>query len=172
MIRFSLCCRRSHKFEGWFAGNEDYEKQQAAGLIACPVCGSARVSKTLMMPNLMTKNAKQSEIKVEGARERQAGSASAAAAGGREEALQKLLVLQKMQKRKLEVLHKLQNLARKMRENAENVGDKFAEEARKIHFGESEKRSVYGTAKAEDIRALREDGVDVAALPRLPEDNH
>lgn len=168
MIRFSLCCRRSHKFEGWFAGNEDYEKQQAAGLIACPVCGSARVSKTLMMPNLMTKNAKQNEIKAEGA----PAQADSAAAGGREAALQKLLVLQKMQKRKLEVLHKLQNLARKMRENAENVGDKFAEEARKIHFGESEKRSVYGTAKAEDIRALREDGVDVAALPRLPEDNH
>lgn len=155
MIRFSLYCKREHKFEGWFANNEDYEKQKKAGLILCPACGSGQIGKSLMAPHIAAKS-----------------DAGAGLPAGRQEALQKMLLLQKMQKRKLEVLHKLQDLARKMRENAENVGSNFAEEARKIHFGETKKRAIYGETGAKEAQALLEEGIAVLPLPRLPEDGN
>lgn len=195
MIRFSLRCKNEHSFEGWFAGNEDYEKQKRTGLILCPVCNTSAVGKSLMLPNIATARAKaerrgqREKHELQGERgNRAANSAFSASASGsetgggdvsalpcpksREEALQKLLVLQKMQRRKLEVLHKLQDLARKMRENAENVGERFPEEARKIHFGEGKKRAIYGRAEAKEAQALLEDGIDILPLPRLPEDGN
>ncbi len=63
-------------------------------------------------------------------------------------------------------------LARKMRENADYVGDKFAEEARKIHFGETEQRGIYGEATFEEVNALVDEGVDLLPLPPLPEDRN
>ncbi|KAA6205506.1 MAG: DUF1178 family protein [Candidatus Tokpelaia sp.] len=170
MIRFSLYCKREHKFEGWFGSNEDYEKQKNAGLILCPACGSAVIGKGLMAPHISAAHNRDSLRPGAGREVEESNSAPALAE--RTEVLQQLLVLQKMHRRKLEVLHKLQTLARKMRENAENVGEKFAEEARKIHFGEAEKRSIYGRAGAEDIHALQEEGIDVMHLPPLPEDNN
>lgn len=63
-------------------------------------------------------------------------------------------------------------LAEKVRENAENVGDKFAEEARKIHFGETEARGIYGQATPDEARSLAEDGVAFMPLPVFPEDRN
>jgi len=165
MIRFSLYCKREHRFEGWFGSNEDYEKQKNAGLVLCPVCGSSMIGKGLMAPHIAASSARRDAPLAAGGKE-------AGAPAGREEVLQKLLVLQKMHRRKLDVLHKLQALARKRRKNAENVGEKFAEEARKIHFGESADRAIYGRAGAKEVQALREDGIEVLPLPHLPEDNN
>ncbi|PZO76640.1 MAG: DUF1178 domain-containing protein [Mesorhizobium amorphae] len=54
MIRFSLCCERGHGFEGWFRDNGDFDAQSARGLVECPVCGNAKVSKALMAPAVST----------------------------------------------------------------------------------------------------------------------
>ncbi|MBC2883790.1 DUF1178 family protein [Ochrobactrum sp. CM-21-5] len=70
------------------------------------------------------------------------------------------------------VLEEMRELSRKVRENADYVGDKFAEEARKIHFGETETRGIYGEASHEDVSSLLEDGVDVMPLPVFPEDQN
>lgn len=67
-------------------------------------------------------------------------------------------------------LEQIKALARKVRENAEYVGDRFAEEARKIHFGETETRGIYGEATPDEARSLIEDGVEFLPLPTLPED--
>ena len=56
--------------------------------------------------------------------------------------------------------------------NSEDVGDRFAEEARRIHFDETEKRSIRGQATADEAKALREDGVPFAPLPVLPDDHN
>jgi hypothetical protein len=66
----------------------------------------------------------------------------------------------------------MRDLSRKVRDNADYVGDKFAEEARKIHFGETEQRGIYGEASREDVHSLLEDGVDVMPLPVFPEDQN
>jgi hypothetical protein len=66
----------------------------------------------------------------------------------------------------------LKALSKKMRENADYVGDKFAEEARKIHFGEADARSIYGEATSDEARGLVEDGVDFMPIPVFPEDRN
>ncbi|MCB1424540.1 MAG: DUF1178 family protein [Zhengella sp.] len=54
MIRFSLACGQGHAFDGWFRSNEDFEQQNGRGLVSCPACGSASVSKALMAPAVST----------------------------------------------------------------------------------------------------------------------
>ena len=60
-------------------------------------------------------------------------------------------------------------LRKYVQENADYVGPKFAEEARKIHYGESQERHIYGEATAQEARELVEEGVDVAPLPSDPD---
>ncbi|ASV86184.1 DUF1178 family protein [Ochrobactrum quorumnocens] len=71
-----------------------------------------------------------------------------------------------------QVLEQMRELSRTVRENADYVGDQFAEEARKIHFGETEVRGIYGEASKEEVHSLIEDGVDVMPLPVFPEDKN
>ena len=71
-----------------------------------------------------------------------------------------------------EALAQLKALSEKIRENSDYVGDKFAEEARKIHFGETEARGIYGEATPEEAKSLVDDGVDFMPLPVFPEDRN
>ena len=69
-------------------------------------------------------------------------------------------------------LAQLKELSKKVRENADYVGDRFAEEARKIHFGETEARGIYGEATSEEAASLLEDGVEFMPLPLFPEEQN
>lgn len=71
-----------------------------------------------------------------------------------------------------QMLAQLKEMAKKVRENADYVGDKFAEEARKIHFGETDPRGIYGEASPDEVKGLLDDGVDFMPLPELPEDRN
>lgn len=141
MIRFSLHCDHGHEFEGWFRDNADFDRQSERKLVACPVCNSAQVQKSLMAPAVSTSRSKE----------------------------QVAIAVSEAQKQMLE---QMRELSRKVRENADYVGDQFAEEARKIHFGETEARGIYGEASKEDVHSLIEDGVDVMPLPVFPEDKN
>ncbi|HSB58272.1 MAG TPA: DUF1178 family protein [Methyloceanibacter sp.] len=66
----------------------------------------------------------------------------------------------------------LKNLRAQLKENAEHVGPAFAEEARKMHYGEAEARSIYGEATREEASALKEEGIPAVPLPLLPEDHN
>jgi hypothetical protein len=70
------------------------------------------------------------------------------------------------------VLTQLKELAEKVKREADDVGDKFAEEARKIHFGETEARGIYGQATPDEARALIEDGVEFMPIPIFPDDRN
>lgn len=70
------------------------------------------------------------------------------------------------------VMKQLREMTEKVKENADYVGDQFASEARKIHFGETEQRGIYGEATAEDAKGLIEDGVSFVPLPKLPDDQN
>jgi hypothetical protein len=71
-----------------------------------------------------------------------------------------------------QAMAQLKALSEKMRENADYVGEKFAEEARKIHFGETEARGIYGEASAEEVHGLVEDGVEIMPIPVFPDDHN
>lgn len=141
MIHFNLICEHDHEFEGWFGNTADFEKQNTASFIACPVCGSTKVTKALMAPSVSTSRKKRDV---------------AVAAGSKQK----------------EIMRKMQELAREVRATSENVGDRFAEEARKIHFGESDPRGIYGKASGEEVKDLIDDGVGVMPLPDLPEEQN
>ncbi|RUX29018.1 DUF1178 family protein [Mesorhizobium sp. M7A.F.Ca.US.011.01.1.1] len=71
-----------------------------------------------------------------------------------------------------QALAQLKAMAEKVRENADYVGDKFAEEARKIHFGESDPRGIYGEATLDEAKSLAEDGVEFMPIPVFPDDRN
>lgn len=147
MIRYDLQCSKGHAFDGWFRDSTAYDRQAAAGLVACTVCGSTSVEKQLMAPGIPAKSNRRND-------------ARQPMAAGLGDAQQN------------EMMTMLRELRRKVEANAENVGDRFAEEARKIHYSEAERRGIYGEATADDARALIEEGIEVHPLPRLPEDRN
>src|SRR3954470_10648179 len=146
MIRYDLICDDGHRFDGWFSSSDAYEEQARTGLVSCPACGSNSVEKQLMTPGIPAKSNRRSDAKqpvFAGADPRQA-------------------MLVKM----------MRELRASVEANAEYVGNKFAEEARRIHYDEAEKRGIYGEATLEDAEALSEEGIEVHPLPRLPEETN
>ncbi len=142
MISFSLVCSNAHEFEGWFSSSDDFDSQKARGLVECPVCGDQSVDKALMAPSVSTSRSKEQTVPMA------------------------------MDAEQTKMMDQIRDLTKKMREGAENVGDKFAEEARKIHYGETEARGIYGKATPVEAKGLAEEGVEFIPLPTLPEDQN
>ncbi len=138
MIVYDLACESSHRFEGWFTSAEEFDLQSESGKIACPVCGSISVSRQVSAPYVNTR----------------AGMASGetrdtAVSGQIVESLRRKLVEHVMA-------------------NTEDVGERFPDEARRIHYQETAARSIRGRASSDDVQELREEGIEVLALPGLP----
>lgn len=147
MIRYTLRCTRDHRFESWFASSNACDQQIKRHLIECPQCGSTDVEKAIMAPRIAGK--------------RKAAKAPPAPATN-DVAAPLVSAADQTLQTKFRELHEY------VANHAENVGAKFAEEARKIHYGESEERAIYGEAKADDARALIEEGIDILPLPPAP----
>lgn len=147
MIRYDLICDKGHEFDGWFRDSEAFEKQIKRHLVACTYCGSEDITKQLMSPGIPAKSNRRPE------------ASQTMLAGTVDSRTQRLMQM-------------MREVRKNVEENAEYVGDRFADEARKIHYAESEKRGIYGEAKPEDAKALIEEGIEVHPLPRLPEDSN
>jgi hypothetical protein len=162
MIRYNLVCTKGHEFESWFAGSAAYDRQAKRGLVECPVCGSAKVGKALMTPRLA-----RTRKSTPAASEAPEPTAPAPVVPAAPEAP---VVVISPQERELRT--KLRELREHLVKNAENVGQRFPEEARKMHYGEKEHRSIYGTASPDDAKALHEEGIEFAPLPVLPDERN
>ncbi len=156
MIKYALACDRGHIFESWFADSVAYDKQAKRGLVTCPVCNSAKVEKAIMAPRLA------------GTRKR-ARTQEAPVAPGAVQEKSNVAVMSPME---MELRSKLKELREHIVKNADNVGEKFPEEARKMHYGESEHRSIYGVASLDDAKELAEEGIDVLPVPVLPDERN
>ncbi len=150
MIRYDLTCEKFHTFDGWFRDSASYDKQAAAGLIGCPVCGSVQVEKQLMTPGVAMKSNRRNEASDE----------------------PRQLVAGPGDKKMRDLIEAVRQLKAHVEANADYVGERFVEEARKIHYEEAEARAIYGEATLEDAAALKEEGIDVHPLPKLPEDGN
>ena len=166
MIRYALCCKAGHGFEGWFRGLEDFETQKASGLLACPACGSGDVDKALMAPAVSTSRSKEARAEKAAASVRQAAAAEGA------EPAQVPAIAAARSPEQAALMEKLRALRAELTANAEDVGAAFPEEARKIHYGEAEARGIFGAASREDVGELLEEGIAVMPLPVLPEDRN
>jgi hypothetical protein len=172
MIRYALVCDQNHEFESWFANSAAYDKQVKRDLVTCPVCGSAKVEKALMTPRLARSPApSRKEAPEEPSLQKKETPAPqpAEAAPG---AAPSPAPVAMMTPQEQELRRKLRELREHLVRNAENVGSRFPEEARKMHYGETEHRSIYGVASAEDAEALHEEGIPFSALPVLPDDRN
>ena len=176
MIRYALACDRDHAFESWFQNSAAYDKQAKRGLVTCPVCGSAKVEKAIMAPRLARTDAVAADPKPPAP-----GPAPtppplqpapmppippAPLPGPRGKAPLAVLPSER------ELRQKLKELRDHVTKTASYVGTRFPEEARKIHYGETEHRSIYGEASPDEAKALHEEGIEFHPLPVLPDDHN
>lgn len=138
MIVFDLKCAHGHVFEAWFRDSAAYDAQARAGEVVCPVCGDVRIAKAPMAPQVARRSGEEAPA-------REAAPKPAA-----------------------EAMRRLRALREHIEKTFDNVGDRFPEEARKIHYGEAERRDIYGEATLDEARALDEEGIAFGILPRLP----
>jgi hypothetical protein len=160
MIRYALVCDRGHEFESWFQDSVAYDKQAKRALVSCPQCGSTKVEKAIMAPRLSATSKKQS-APIE-------TPAPAADVAPPVPAAPVAMISPQEQ----EFRTKLKELHDHLTKNADNVGTKFPEEARKMHYGEIEHRSIYGVASPEEAKELSEEGVEFHPLPVLPDERN
>ena len=163
MIRYALNCEQKHTFESWFQNSAAYDKQAKRGLVACPICGSTKVEKAIMAPRLSRSDADVSpavptlpvpHLPVPQLPVPMAANAPLAVMSPPERELRK----------------KLKELREHITKNADYVGPRFSEQARKIHYGEIEHRSIYGEASPDEAKELHEEGIEFHPLPILPDE--
>ena len=136
----NLRCPHDHRFEGWFASEDDFASQDERGLVACPLCDDKAITRLPSAPRLNVST--------------QRGDAPKPTA-----AIETARTL--VQGQWLRAMRELLN-------RTEDVGDRFPEEARRIHYGETKERGIRGLASSEDADALRDEGIEVVAMA-LPE---
>lgn len=151
MIRYRLNCVAGHEFEAWFGSSAAFDRQVKKRLVSCPACGSLKVEKSIMAPNVGVKgNKKADRAPIKAANAAAADTAPSAA----------------------EVQALMRRVRQEVESNAEYVGPRFAEEARKIHYAETESRGIYGEASLAEAKSLAEEGIEFMPLPRLPEEQN
>ena len=131
----NLQCSQRHGFEGWFASEDEFQSQLGRGLVECPLCGDTGVTKMLSAPRL---------------------NLGAAQPAQRQDVVTAPDAT--MQAAWLKMV-------RHVMANTDDVGERFAEEARRIHYGETEERGIRGQASREETEALLEEGIGVLPLP-------
>ncbi|WP_198969597.1 DUF1178 family protein [Xylophilus sp. ASV27] len=153
----NLQCPQGHGFEGWFGSEQDYQDQHGRGLVTCPVCGAGEVAKLPSAPRLNLSTSRNGTVPAE------LPAAPAAAGAAQKQAAPETVVPAGPDAAALHAAW--WKLARQAMRSAEDVGDRFAEEARRIHHGESAERGIRGKASLEEARALLEEGIGVLPLP-------
>lgn len=146
MIVFDLGCGNGHVFEAWFGSSEDYEEQRERGLVTCPICASTSIEKAVMAPRVGRKG---NQIAVRSLAVEQAPTLPDAVSPEQAKAALKALA----------------EAQAKMLEKSEWVGKGFADQARAMHLGDMEHRSIYGQTTSEEAKSLLDEGVPVAPLP-------
>jgi hypothetical protein len=159
MIRYALACDKGHQFESWFADSAAYDKQAKRKLVTCPHCGSAKVDKAIMAPRVSTSK-KRAKAAIE-------APAPVAAENTPENSHVAMISPQEQEFRT-----KLKELREHLTKNSDNVGTKFPEEARKMHYGEIEHRSIYGEATPQDAKEMLDEGIEFHPIPALPDERN
>ena len=151
MIHYELRCSQDHGFDGWFKDSAAFERLAKRGLVECPHCGETKVERALMRPAVAKREAlPAAPVPVPAP---PPPEPPAAAAGGRLPDHMRAM---------------LQRMRAEVEKHCDYVGPQFAEEARKMHRGESDKRGIYGETSPADAEALAEEGIEFARMPWVP----
>ena len=158
MIHYDLRCSAGHEFDGWFKDSAGFEAQAKAGFVECPVCGGTEIAKRLMAPAIPKKG--RTRVKEVPPSAPPPAVVPPGPPPGQNQAAAGPVPAQ--------VLALLQRMRSEVEKNCDYVGPSFAEEARKMHRGESDRRGIYGEASDADTEALQEEGIEIARLPWVP----
>jgi hypothetical protein len=161
-----LQCAQHHVFEGWFGSEDDFQSQLARGMVSCPMCGDASVTKKLSAPRLnlsTTRGERDTNGPVQANAQQSLAGTSATSTSASVPALPSLQDVANLQPAQLQAA--LLNMVRHVVANTEDVGDSFPEEARKMHYGEAEPRNIRGHATPEETEELIDEGIAVMPLP-------
>ena len=151
---YNLACPLDHRFEGWFASEEDCLAQQGKGMLACPVCDSTEVTRMPSAPHIS--KSLSTELVVPKPESENLSGGVVALTGKDHSQLE------------AQVQAAFLKGMRELMGRSEDVGDSFADEARKIHYKESPERSIRGQTTLDEAEALREEGIDVLSMPMIP----
>ena len=152
---YNLACPLDHRFEGWFASEEDCLAQQDKGMLACPVCDSTEITRMPSAPHIAKSSSAVVGISEDA--NSSVGSGEVVALTGNDHSQLEALVQAAFLKGMRELMGK-----------SEDVGTAFAEEARKIHYKEAPERSIRGQTTLDEAESLREEGIEVLAVPIIP----
>ena len=162
MIHYALACDAGHDFESWFPSGASYEEQAARGLVTCPICDSAKVEKRIMAPAVARRDRPSPTATAETPSPAQAPAAVPAPSPP-------VAMLS-------DEARAMRSMLRAMREHvmqtADHVGERFPDEARRMHYGEIEQRSIYGAASADEVQELLDEGVEIHPLPPSLDDRN
>ena len=151
---YNLACPLDHRFEGWFASEEDCLAQQSKGMLACPVCDSTEIDRMPSAPHIGKSSS--TELTIPKTQSDQVSGEVLALTGSDHSNLE------------AQVQAAFLKGMRELMGRSEDVGDSFADEARKIHYKESPERSIRGQTSLDEAESLREEGIEVLAMPMLP----
>jgi hypothetical protein len=150
MIHYQLRCSDAHEFDGWFKDSATFDRQAKRGLVECPICGDTKVTRALMAPAVSTRDAAEPP---QPQPEAQPPAVPAEPPPTRMPA---------------QVFAMLQRMRAEVEKNCDYVGPEFAEEARRMHRGESDKRGIYGETTKDQAEALADEGIEIASIPWVP----
>jgi hypothetical protein len=138
-----LRCANGHGFEGWFGSEDDYLAQNGRGLVECPMCADRVISRLPSAPRLNLSGAREPQPAP------QQPAQPAASASAQAPDLQAMWL----------------QTVRHLMANTEDVGERFADEARRIHYGETPQRGIRGQTSDDERRALSDEGIEVMSIP-------
>ena len=170
MIRYSLSCKNRHTFESWFQDSSAFDRQVKRKLVACPQCGDTKIEKTIMAPQVSDSKRATRRKAVEKAFDKSVAKTGDAAPAATESRSSEAMTIASPQERELRA--KLKELREHIVKNSDHVGARFPEEARKMHYGETEHRSIHGEASLDEARELAEEGIEFYPVPVLPDERN
>jgi hypothetical protein len=158
MIHYQLRCGQAHEFDGWFKDSGSFEKQAKRGLVECPECGGTDVVRALMAPALAKRSALPVPVEAP-------APPAVQPAGGAEKVVSAVAPPTRLP---AQMLAALQRMRAEVEKHCDYVGPDFADQARAMHRGEVEPKSIYGETTEEQAESLAEEGIAVAKIPWVP----
>ena len=161
-----LQCGQQHSFEGWFGSEEDFQSQLARGLVECPMCADKAVVKMPSAPRLNFGGHAPPSAAPEPTKTTSHSSSAVTASDAEPSTGLTTTADQTAQSPpSLDQQAAFLNAVRHVLTNTEDVGDRFANQARAMHYGDAEPRSIRGQTTQREAIELIEEGIDVMALP-------
>ena len=138
----NLRCANGHGFEGWFGSDDEFLEQNGGGRIECPLCNDRVITRMPSAPRLNLSGATEPQPAASAAKSPPQAPAATAD-------LQALWL----------------QTVRHLMAHTEDVGERFAEEARRIHYGETPQRGIRGQTSDQERQALHDEGIEVVSIP-------